>query len=66
MVVVLDGFVHDLSEFMGRHPGGTGIIKFWKGRDATLAFNGEIYKHSKAARNLVPHFRMGKLVEQLE
>eukprot|EP00961_Rhodomonas_salina_P242251 3272590-Rhodomonas_salina.1 len=45
---------------------GRGILTFWRGRDATLAFNGDIYKHSKAAHNLLPHLRIAKLVEKLE
>lgn len=46
-----------VDDFVRRHPGGEKVLRFWKGRDATRAFNGEIYNHSKAARNLLMHFR---------
>lgn len=51
---------------MDKHPGGRKILQFWVGRDATLAFNGEVYRHSKAARNLLVHFRIAVLKEKLE
>jgi len=65
-LVVIDKTVLDVGEFMDKHPGGRGVLSFWAGRDATLAFQGEVYKHSKAAQNLLPHLRVARLVEELE
>ena len=65
-LVVIDGLVHKIDDFISMHPGGEKILEFWNGRDATLAFSGEVYKHSKGARNLLAHFRVAKLVEKLE
>lgn len=65
-LVVIDNIVHKIDDFLDMHPGGRRILEFWNGRDATNAFNGEVYKHSKGARNLLAHFRVAKLVEKLE
>jgi len=66
VLIVLDSIVYKVDDFVQKHPGGEKVIKFWKGRDATRAFNGEIYNHSKAARNLLMHFREARLAEKLE
>jgi len=65
-LIVLDNQVLDTEQFLNQHPGGKSILSFWNGRDATQAFNGLVYKHSKAARNLVSHLRMARLQEKLE
>jgi len=65
-LIVLEGFVLDIEQFLSQHPGGNSILNFWTGRDATQAFNGLVYKHSKAARNLVGHLRVAKLQERVE
>lgn len=65
-LVVIEGVVHKVDDFLSMHPGGSKILEFWNGRDATSAFNGEVYRHSKAARNLLAHFRTAKLSEKLE
>ena len=65
-LVVIDGIVHRVDDFMHSHPGGPKILQFWNGRDATRAFNGEVYKHSKAARNLLTNLRVAILKETLE
>ncbi|CAN8074855.1 unnamed protein product [Agarophyton chilense] len=65
-LIVIDGVVHKVDDFLSMHPGGRSILEFWKGRDATSAFNGEVYKHSKGARNLLAHLRIARLKETLE
>jgi len=65
-VIVIDGMVYEISKFIGSHPGGEKILLFWNGRDATNAFNGEVYKHSKAARNLLMHYRLAVFKEKPE
>ena len=65
-LLVIDGIIHKIDDFVSMHPGGAKILEFWNGRDATNAFNGEVYKHSKGARNLLAHFRIAKLLEKLE
>lgn len=66
VLVAVEGIVYKLDKFVGSHPGGEKILMFWNGRDATNAFNGEVYKHSKAARNLLMHYRYANLKEKPE
>jgi len=65
-LIIIENTVHDAGEFLNQHPGGNNILKFWNGRDATQAFNGLVYKHSKAARNLLAHLRIARLKESNE
>src|SRR5690554_143830 len=51
-LIIIDGLVYDMKDFMRKHPGGAKIIQYRLGKDATLAFNGALYRHSKAARNI--------------
>lgn len=43
-LIVIDGLVHDVSKFIKDHPGGIKILKQRLGKDATLAFNGALYR----------------------
>jgi len=61
-LVMMDGMVYDVEEWMGSHPGGDKILVANLGRDIKSSFNGGVYLHSTAARNLVQTLRCGKLV----
>jgi stearoyl-CoA desaturase (delta-9 desaturase) len=37
-LIVIGGFVHDVTDFIEDHPGGWGVIKHRLGKDATTAF----------------------------
>jgi len=63
-LVVVDGIIHDVAKFMDIHPGGAKILGSKVGKDATLAFNGSIYRHSKAARNLAAMMRVSHLPKE--
>lgn len=65
-LIVVDGYVCKVDDFLPNHPGGPQLLNFWNGRDATEAFTGQVYKHSKAAHNLLAHLRIAKLSERLE
>lgn len=39
-LMVVSGFIHDVSTFIDEHPGGRALIKTRLGRDATNAFYG--------------------------
>jgi stearoyl-CoA desaturase (Delta-9 desaturase) len=51
-LVLVAGFIHDLSDFMDEHPGGRHLIVKYIGKDATTAFFGGVYDHSNAAHNV--------------
>lgn len=53
-LVLVGGFIHDLSSFMNQHPGGRGVLLSNIGKDATTAFLGGVYEHSHAAHNVRP------------
>ncbi|KAG8905501.1 hypothetical protein FRB99_008846 [Tulasnella sp. 403] len=65
-LVLVSGFIHDVSAFMDEHPGGIHLIKKNLGKDATTAFFGGVYDHSNAAHNLLAMMRVGVLHGGLE
>jgi len=58
-LVAIGGVVHDLTDFINDHPGGKALIRSGIGKDATARFNGGVYNHSNAARNLISTMRIG-------
>ncbi|KIY71476.1 delta 9-fatty acid desaturase protein [Cylindrobasidium torrendii FP15055 ss-10] len=60
-LVLISGFIHDLSGFLEEHPGGAHLVKRFIGKDATTAFFGGVYDHSNAAHNLLAMKRVGVL-----
>ncbi|CAK5274223.1 unnamed protein product [Mycena citricolor] len=60
-LLLISGFIHDLSEFVGDHPGGPLYLTKNAGKDMTAAFFGGVYRHSNAAHNLLSMFRVGVL-----
>ncbi len=63
-LVVIDGIVHDVASFINNHPGGRKILNTRVGKDATIAFNGGVYRHSKAARNMAAMLRVARLPKE--
>lgn len=57
-LIVIRGAVHDVSEFTHEHPGGHALIASAIGTDATKQFEGEVYRHSNAASNLLDKLRI--------
>ena len=51
-LLVVSGFIHDVSDFINEHPGGQSLMLAKKGKDATAAFCGGLYEHSNAAHNV--------------
>jgi stearoyl-CoA desaturase (delta-9 desaturase) len=60
-LVIIDKLVHDITPFISSHPGGEALLRAASGRDATRAFHGGVYKHSRAAANLLAQMRVGRL-----
>jgi len=61
-LILIEDVVHDITKFADNHPGGKSILAKYVGLDATNAFNGKVYNHSLAARNLLATLRMAKLI----
>jgi len=65
-LIVVGGFIHDVSSFLDEHPGGRHLLAKNIGKDATTAFFGGVYDHSNAAHNLLAMMRVGVLHGGLE
>jgi stearoyl-CoA desaturase (delta-9 desaturase) len=59
--VVIDNFVLDLSTFKDEHPGGSGLLRAFRGRDATDAFHGGLNNHTNTAHNMTKPYRIARL-----
>lgn len=55
-LILVSGFIHDVSSFLDEHPGGKHLLSKNIGRDATTAFHGGVYDHSNAAHNVRTKF----------
>ncbi|KAJ7581517.1 hypothetical protein C8J56DRAFT_1102718, partial [Mycena floridula] len=60
-LVLISGFIHDVSSFLDQHPGGAHLLLKFVGKDATAAFFGGVYEHSNAGHNLLAMKRVGVL-----
>jgi len=61
-LILISGFIHDVSSFLSEHPGGPHLLTKMVGKDATTAFFGGVYDHSNAAHNLLAMKRVGVLL----
>ncbi|KAI8866194.1 cytochrome b5, partial [Ramicandelaber brevisporus] len=59
--IAVGGIIHDVTQFIDEHPGGKKLVRAGLGKDMTKAFNGGVYNHSNAARNLLSTMRVGVL-----
>ncbi|CAG8454489.1 2268_t:CDS:1, partial [Acaulospora colombiana] len=62
----IEGVIYDVTNFASEHPGGKVIINTSLGKDMTAAFNGGVYDHSNAARNLMASMRVGVISGGME
>eukprot|EP00939_MAST-03C_sp_MAST-3C-sp1_P002375 g2375.t1 len=60
-LLVIDDTVHDVNDFMPKHPAGPTLIRAFVGKDATKAFNGGSYNHSYGARHILDKLRVARL-----
>lgn len=51
-LILISGFIHDVTGFLDEHPGGRHLLVKNIGKDASTAFFGGIYDHSNAAHNV--------------
>jgi len=57
-LILIAGFIHDVSHFIDSHPGGQALIKSYIGKDATVAFYGGVHDHNTAAHNILAMMRV--------
>jgi len=58
-LILVSGFIHDVSAFLDEHPGGAAHLTRNSGKDMTASFFGGVYRHSSAAHNLMSMMRVG-------
>eukprot|EP00026_Physarum_polycephalum_P002977 Phypoly_transcript_02986.p2 GENE.Phypoly_transcript_02986~~Phypoly_transcript_02986.p2 ORF type:complete len:256 (+),score=31.85 Phypoly_transcript_02986:1805-2572(+) len=63
-MLIIQGVIHDVSDFFLEHPGGTKILEPFFGKDATQAFAGEVHNHSNVAHNLLNKYRLGTCAKE--
>ena len=51
-LILIAGFIHDLSSFLDHHPGGRNHLIRGSGKEMTASFFGGVYAHSNAAHNV--------------
>ncbi|OKL55452.1 hypothetical protein UA08_09279 [Talaromyces atroroseus] len=56
--VIIKGVVYDLTSFLDAHPGGSGIILKYAGRDATAVFE-SLHSNDTIEKHLPPKFNLG-------
>jgi len=60
--VIEKDFVYDVTEFLGKHPGGAELILNYGGKNVTdLLDNVNFHRHTSAAYNLLKDYRIGKV-----
>jgi len=58
--VVIDGYVHDVTQFVHQHPGGFEIVEEQLGKDASEVFqDNSVHEHSTSAYTILKKFRIG-------
>lgn len=57
-LVAINEVVYDVCNFVTQHPGGAALLTGAIGKDATRMFEGGVYGHSNAARNLLDTMRL--------
>ncbi|KAJ3982466.1 delta 9-fatty acid desaturase protein [Lentinula detonsa] len=65
-LILVSGFIHDVSSFIEQHPGGPYLLSKNSGHDMTASFFGGFYAHSNAAHNLLTMMRVGILAGGVE
>ncbi|KAH9852498.1 delta 9-fatty acid desaturase protein [Lenzites betulinus] len=66
ILILVSGFIHDVSAFLDEHPGGRTHLTANSGKDMTASFFGGVYDHSNAAHNLLAMMRVGILAGGVE
>jgi cytochrome b involved in lipid metabolism len=61
-VLVVDGFVLDLTTMRDVHPGGDTILKRWAGKDASRAFGAA--NHTSGTLVFALNYRIGRIIEK--
>lgn len=64
ILLVVEGMVYDVTQWADLHPGGENVLRVFGGKDASKAFNGGVYEHSRIARNFLSLMRVARIAGQ--
>lgn len=64
-LILIDGYIIDISNYMEQHPGGSKVLANFLGKDATLIFYKGINIHSRTAKIKLNLLKIGKLYKSL-
>jgi len=62
-LILIGGYVHDVSSFINQHPGGKHHLEANSGKEMTASFFGGVYTHSHAAHNVCKTFSFWNALE---
>jgi stearoyl-CoA desaturase (delta-9 desaturase) len=64
--VQLLNIIYDVTDWVAstKHPGGKAIIIQRNGKNITNDFNGNVYNHTNAARNILSHMQIARVYEE--
>lgn len=65
-ILVIDNIVYNVGDFLDwHHLGSRDYLTFYLGKDASNAFNREVYKHSNCTRNILKLLLLLELILQI-
>eukprot|EP01125_Pyxidicula_operculata_P013469 TRINITY_DN4472_c0_g1_i1.p1 TRINITY_DN4472_c0_g1~~TRINITY_DN4472_c0_g1_i1.p1 ORF type:complete len:420 (+),score=64.42 TRINITY_DN4472_c0_g1_i1:1143-2402(+) len=59
-LIIIDNIVHDITSWINDNPCGS-ELQNWIGKDATIQFNGTVYRHSEGAKRMLGSYRIANL-----
>jgi stearoyl-CoA desaturase (delta-9 desaturase) len=62
-LIIINGIVYDVSNFIDDHPGGATQLQTNIGKDCTKLFHGGVYAHSNAAINLLSTMQIALIAD---
>ena len=58
--IIIDNIVYDFKSFEEKHPGGSKVLVYFRGKNATEKFH-IIEKHTNEIKQNLIHFKVGEL-----
>lgn len=62
-LIIIDGLVVDVHDFLPNHPGGEPLIRVYFGKDASKAFYGPTTQHTAGAQKIVQSLTVARIVD---
>ena len=67
LLLAVDGHIYNVTDFVGRHPGGAGLLEKYAGRDVTDVLRDDTsHVHTATAYHVLEKYHIGELVDDSE